>query len=34
MKVRKALEDTGIDFINRNDGAVGVVLKASNTDRG
>ncbi len=27
IKVRKALEDAGIDFITRADGAVGVVLK-------
>ena len=32
MKVRKALEDAGIDFINRNDGAVGVVLRANQTE--
>lgn len=27
IKVRKALEDAGIDFITRADGALGVVLK-------
>ena len=27
IKVRKSLEDAGIDFIMRTDGAVGVVLK-------
>ena len=27
IKVRKSLEDAGIDFITRADGAVGVVLK-------
>lgn len=27
MKVRKALEGAGVDFINRPDGAVGVVLR-------
>lgn len=29
IKVRKALEDAGIDFITRADGAVGVVLKSA-----
>ncbi len=29
IKVRKSLEDAGIDFITRADGAVGVVLKAA-----
>jgi predicted transcriptional regulator len=29
IKVRKSLEDAGIDFITRADGAVGVVLKVA-----
>lgn len=29
IKVRKSLEDAGIEFITRADGALGVVLKAA-----
>ncbi len=31
IKVRKALEDAGIDFITRTDGATGVVLRPDRT---